>query len=563
MVALAPVPWTWGVYGQVAIRGGLASPAWVMERQLLSGQRTTSVRPRVDADVVAPDVGRAGIRLPGRPTAAAPQASASASALASAAGAAGGEEPGEQRVARARPCCAARSTGASPTTTPVVLDQDGAVGAEAGQHACRRPAPAVPAAASTTSPSDVERPPDDLGELLPVGLDQGRRRPTAATQRRPAGVDGDADARAGEAAGTARRRRRRARPAGGCRRPPPSPPDRPRPSTASATASSSPRDSGGPGSLILVTVPSGSARVTLDRVRPAIGHRVTRRCPRPRAAGRAGRPRRRRTARPRPSGTPLASSARETLTPLPPGSRWAAVARMTSPRASRSDLDGPVEARVERHGDDHARTTRVRLSSASIVLLHRRFALIYLCLRPYMPERQGRRALYRAQPGRWNGTWACPIRGRGAEPRSGAAGPPRPAQPVQVGIRTCTEVPLPLGLSTSITPPSASTRSLRPMSPVPPPMEAPPTPSSSTDRWISFRETSRSDAYERRLGVLGRVGHGLGDDVVDGDLQALVEAPVDGQVELDRGRGLAGERLDRRFEAALGQDRRTCPGYLV
>ena len=36
-----------------------------------------------------------------------------------------------------------------------------------------------------------------------------------------------------------------------------------------------PRNRAGPGSLTLVTVPSGSARVTLDRVRPAIGTAIT------------------------------------------------------------------------------------------------------------------------------------------------------------------------------------------------------------------------------------------------------------------------------------------------
>ena len=55
-----------------------------------------------------------------------------------------------------------------------------------------------------------------------------------------------------------------------------------------------------------------------------------------------------------------------------------------------------------------------------------------------------------------------------------------PAGPA--GSRTCSAVPRPGGLSTEIVPPSASTRSLRPMMPEPRPGSAPPMPSSRIDR---------------------------------------------------------------------------------
>ncbi|MEV4602127.1 hypothetical protein AB0K15_32630 [Amycolatopsis sp. NPDC049253] len=55
--------------------------------------------------------------------------------------------------------------------------------------------------------------------------------------------------------------------------------------------------------------------------------------------------------------------------------------------------------------------------------------------------------------------------------------------------------------------------------------------------------------------VLGHVGQRLGDAVVGG-LDRLGQAPVDLHGQLDRDRGAAGESLERRAQAALGEDRR-------
>ncbi len=90
--------------------------------------------------------------------------------------------------------------------------------------------------------------------------------------------------------------------------------------------------SSGPGALIFVSVPSGSASAMFERVCPATGTGATS-MPRPArswATRAPGAP---------PSGTtatvrcPAAATARETLTPLPPGSTRSAAARSTSPRS--------------------------------------------------------------------------------------------------------------------------------------------------------------------------------------------------------------------------------------
>ena len=57
-------------------------------------------------------------------------------------------------------------------------------------------------------------------------------------------------------------------------------------------------------------------------------------------------------------------------------------------------------------------------------------------------------------------------------------------------------------------------------------------------------------------GVLGRIGQCLGDRVVGGELDLLGKPPVDTDAEADRDGGAAGQRLERRAQAAFGQDRR-------
>ena len=67
------------------------------------------------------------------------------------------------------------------------------------------------------------------------------------------------------------------------------------------------------------------------------------------------------------------------------------------------------------------------------------------------------------------------------------------------------------------------------------------------------------DLDNRRVGVLGRVGERLGGDIVSRDFDALGQAPVEVQVELDRHGRAAGERLEGRPEAAPGEDSRMDP----
>ena len=81
----------------------------------------------------------------------------------------------------------------------------------------------------------------------------------------------------------------------------------------------------------------------------------------------------------------------------------------------------------------------------------------------------------------------------------------RPAQPVDdsagTGIATRSLVPLPCAHSTSIVPPSASTRSLRPIRPEPRLGSAPPTPSSRIERRsFARRELGRDQDRARGRG---------------------------------------------------------------
>ena len=126
------------------------------------------------------------------------------------------------------------------------------------------------------------------------------------------------------------------------------------------------------------------------------------------------------------------------------------------------------------------------------------------------------------------------------------------------GSSACRTVPVPRGLSRESRPPSASTRSLRPRSPVPP-VRVGAAGAVVADRDAqdaSGRRRGRRSTLTARRGVLGGVGQRLGDDVVGGDLDLLGQPLLDAHVELDRDRRAAGERLERRAQPALGEDRR-------
>jgi hypothetical protein len=64
------------------------------------------------------------------------------------------------------------------------------------------------------------------------------------------------------------------------------------------------------------------------------------------------------------------------------------------------------------------------------------------------------------------------------------------------------------------------------------------------------------DLDGRGTGVLGRVGQRFGDDVVGGDLDRLGQPLRHGHLQLHRNGGAARQRLQRRAQAALRQDRR-------
>ena len=113
------------------------------------------------------------------------------------------------------------------------------------------------------------------------------------------------------------------------------------------------------------------------------------------------------------------------------------------------------------------------------------------------------------------------------------------------GISALTRVPPPLGVQTRSRPPSASTRSASPRRPVPFSVSAPPTPSSVISTTSSPFGARDERPGRGRLRVLADVGEALVDDVVGGDLDRLLEALVDLDLEVDRDREVAGERLER------------------
>ena len=125
--------------------------------------------------------------------------------------------------------------------------------------------------------------------------------------------------------------------------------------------------------------------------------------------------------------------------------------------------------------------------------------------------------------------------------------------------RRATSCRRPRRLSRVIVPPIASTRSLRPSRPEPRPASAPPTPSSRTATRRAAVAHLDLDLHLRRARVLGRVRQRLRDDVVGRHLDRTPAAAHRSHVELDRNRRPVRERLERRAEPALGEDRRMEP----
>jgi hypothetical protein len=67
------------------------------------------------------------------------------------------------------------------------------------------------------------------------------------------------------------------------------------------------------------------------------------------------------------------------------------------------------------------------------------------------------------------------------------------------------------------------------------------------------------NANQRGVRILCRIRQGLRDDVVRGQLNLLGQTRVGAHRQLNRDRRTVGERLERRLESILGQDRRMNP----
>src|SRR6266545_5408145 len=127
------------------------------------------------------------------------------------------------------------------------------------------------------------------------------------------------------------------------------------------------------------------------------------------------------------------------------------------------------------------------------------------------------------------------------------------------GSSTWSVVPPACGLRSEIVPPIASARSFRPSSPDPCAGVG------TTDAVVAdghAKHTVRrldSHVHDRRTRVLRRIRERLRDDVVRRHLDGLRQPHLGLQGELDRDRRAARERLERRPEPALGEDRRMDP----
>ena len=118
---------------------------------------------------------------------------------------------------------------------------------------------------------------------------------------------------------------------------------------------------------------------------------------------------------------------------------------------------------------------------------------------------------------------------------------------------------MPDGLSRCIVPPIASTRSLSPSKPrARGRVGSPDAVVANVDAKRAFACGHR-DLHDRGAGVLGRVRERLRDDVVGRHLDRLRQAAVGATSSSTRNRRAARERLQRRLEPALGEDRRMDP----
>ena len=232
-----------------------------------------------------------GITLPGSWTAAAPWATAEASASARCRPRRGSRR-GRRRPRRR--CCGRRRPGALPKQAPVVVDQQLAVGAQARQDGAGAQLAQLLGRLDRVAHGGEGRP-DGLGEFLGVRLDDvgplAQRRESATGPEVSRAIRAPARVRPGDQLGVpARARGPRGRlpqqaiqsaSRGLLARP------------CSSSSSGSAAVSSGPGALIFVRVPSGSASAMFERVAPATGTGAT---SMPCASSRSGDERARRAA---------------------------------------------------------------------------------------------------------------------------------------------------------------------------------------------------------------------------------------------------------------------------
>ena len=120
-------------------------------------------------------------------------------------------------------------------------------------------------------------------------------------------------------------------------------------------------------------------------------------------------------------------------------------------------------------------------------------------------------------------------------------------------------VPTPGGLVTWSVPPAASMRSLSPTSPAPRAGVSPADPVVADRQPHDRGGCVEFYVHDGGLRVLGGVGQRFGHRVVRRDLDRPGQPPPAAQIQLDRHRGPAAQRLERRLQPLLGQDRRVDP----